>query len=129
MVTLSGKKGLVIRIANEHSLAYGCARHFRHAGADLAMTYLNVKAEPFVRPLAEVLGSSIILPCDITKSGELEAVYRRISNDWEHLDFVLHSIAFAPQFDLVRRLTDCSSEGFAVAMQGSVHSFSTHGTV
>lgn len=73
MITLSGKKGLVVGIANEHSLAYGCARHFRAAGAELAITYLNSKAEPYVRPLANAMASAICLPCDLTKPGELQA--------------------------------------------------------
>jgi enoyl-[acyl-carrier-protein] reductase (NADH) len=74
MQSLSGKKGLIIGIANEHSLAYGCAQHFRAAGADLAITYLNAKAEPFVRPLATALGCDIVMPCDVTVPGQLEAV-------------------------------------------------------
>lgn len=93
MTTLRGKKGLIIGIANEHSLAHGCARHFRAAGADLAITYLNAKAEPFVRPLAEALQSDIFMACDVTVPGQLEAVYERIAEDWGRLDFVQHSIA------------------------------------
>lgn len=123
MTTLSGKKGLIVGIANEHSLAYGCARRFREAGAELAVTYLNAKAEPYVRPLAEQLGSPIFLPCDVTEPGQLEAVFGRIARDWGRLDFVLHSIAYARKEDLHGRITDCSSDGFAFAMQVSVHSF------
>ena len=123
MAMLSGKKGLIIGIANEHSLAHGCARHFRAAGADLAITYLNAKAEPYVRPLAEALNSDIFMPCDVTVPGQLEAVYQRISTDWGHLDFVQHSIAYARKEDLHGRITDCSSEGFGLAMQVSVQSF------
>ena len=78
MAILSGKKGLIIGVANEHSLAHGCALHFRAAGADVAITYLNAKAEPFVRPLAEALNSDIVMPCDVTVPGQLEAVYQRI---------------------------------------------------
>ena len=123
MTTLSGKKGLIIGIANEHSLAYGCARHFRAAGAELAITYLNAKAEPYVRPLADALQSDIFMPCDVTVPGQLEAVYERIAKDWGRLDFVQHSIAYARKEDLSGRITDCSAEGFALAMQVSVHSF------
>jgi len=79
MTNLSGKKGLIIGIANEHSLAHGCARHFLAAGADLAITYLNAKAEPYVRPLAEALRSTILMPCDVAVPGQLEAVYARIA--------------------------------------------------
>ncbi len=123
MASLRGKKGLIVGIANEHSLAYGCARAFREAGADLAITYLNAKAEPHVRPLAEALGSAIIAPCDVTANGELDAVYRQIADKWGRLDFLLHSIAYAKAEDLQGRIIDCSAEGFAFAMQVSVHSF------
>ena len=123
MTTLSGKKGLIIGIANEHSLAHGCARQFRAAGADLAITYLNAKAEPYVRPLAEALESTIFMPCDVALPGQLEAVFARIAKDWGHLDFVQHSIAYANKEDLSGRITDCSAAGFALAMDVSVHSF------
>jgi len=123
MSSLSGKKGLVVGIANEHSLAYGCARQFHAAGADLAITYLNAKAEPHVRPLAADLGSKIVLPCDVTVPGQLEAVYEQIARDWGRLDFLLHAIAYAKKEDLHGRIVDCSAEGFAFAMQVSVHSF------
>jgi len=123
MSSLSGKKGLVVGIANEHSLAYGCARAFHEAGADLAITYLNAKAEPHVRPLAEALGCSIVAPCDVTVAGQLDAVYDQITRQWGRLDFLLHSIAYAKAEDLHGRIIDCSAEGFAFAMQVSVHSF------
>jgi len=120
---LHGKKGLVIGIANEHSLAFGCARQFRSAGAELALTYLNGSAEPFVRPLAQDLKARILMPCDVMTDGQMEAVFARIRQDWGRLDFVLHSIAYAREEDLNGRITDCSAEGFALAMQVSVHSF------
>ncbi len=120
---LSGKKGLVIGVANETSIAYGCARAFRDAGAELALTYLNDKAEPFVRPLAEALACPIIAPCDVEEPGALEAVFEQIEHSWGRLDFAMHSIAFAPAADLHGRVTDCSAEGFARAMDISVHSF------
>jgi enoyl-[acyl-carrier protein] reductase I len=123
MSTLDGKKGLIVGIANEHSLAYGCARHMRGAGADLAITYLNAKAEPYVRPLAKALQSEIVMPCDVTVPGQIEAVCQRIQEDWGRLDFLLHSIAYARVEDLHGRIIDCSAEGFSFAMQVSVHSF------
>ena len=121
--TLKNKKGLIVGIANEHSIAYGCARHFRAAGAELAITYVNAKAEPYVRPLATSLGSDIVLPCDVTVHGQLEAVFAAIVKKWGRLDFVLHSIAYARAEDLHGRIIDCSADGFAFAMQVSVHSF------
>ena len=120
---LNGKKGLVVGIANEDSSAYGCAKAFRAEGAELAITYLNAKAEPYVRPLAESLGSPIIVPCDVRQPGQLERVFAAIGETWGQLDFVLHSIAFAPKEDLHGRLVDCSHEGFALAMDISCHSF------
>jgi enoyl-[acyl-carrier protein] reductase I len=123
MAKLQGKKGLIVGIANEHSLAYGCARAFRDEGAELAITYLNAKAEPHVRPLAEALGCPIIAPCDVTADGELEAVYRTIADTWGRLDFAVHSIAHAKAEDLHGRIVDCSADGFAYSMRVSVHSF------
>ncbi|MCR6736454.1 MAG: enoyl-ACP reductase FabI [Afipia sp.] len=123
IVDLTGKRGLVVGIANESSIAYGCARAFRAAGADLAVTYLNAKAESYVRPLAETLQASILVPCDVRMAGELESVFERIATEWGHLDFLFHSIAFAPRDDLHTGLINCSAEGFAMAMDVSCHSF------
>jgi enoyl-[acyl-carrier protein] reductase I len=122
-VLLHGKKGLVVGIANVHSIAYGCAQAFRGAGAELAITYLGDKAEPYVRPLAEKLGSLIIAPCDVREPGQLDAVFARIHVEWGRLDFVLHSIAYAMKEDLHSRIVDCSQAGFAIAMDVSCHSF------
>ncbi|MGZ3158569.1 MAG: enoyl-ACP reductase FabI [Burkholderiaceae bacterium] len=122
-MTLAGKRGLVVGIANEQSIAYGCAKAFRDAGAEVAVTYLNAKAEPHVRPLADQLESPIIVPCDVREAGQLEAVFANIEKEWGALDFVLHSIAYAPKEDLQNRLVDCSQEGFAMAMDVSCHSF------
>lgn len=123
IVDLSGKRGLVIGIANESSIAFGCARAFRAAGAELAITYLNEKAEPYVRPLAESLEASIVVPCDVRIAGQLEALFEQIAAKWDKLDFLFHSIAFAPREDLRTSLVNCSAEGFAMAMDVSCHSF------
>jgi enoyl-[acyl-carrier protein] reductase I len=122
-MSLSGKKGVVVGIANSDSIAYGCAKAFRRDGADLAITYLNAKAEPYVRPLAEELGAPIIAPVDVRVPGQLEAVFDRVRQEWGRLDFVLHAIAFAPHDDLHGRLVDSTAEGFALAMDISCHSF------
>lgn len=123
IVDLAGKRALVVGIANENSIAYGCAKALRAAGAELAITYLNAKAEPHVRPLAEALGASIIVPCDVRVAGELEAVFDLIRARWGRLDAVLHSIAFALREDLRNSLVDCSADGFSMAMDVSCHSF------
>src|SRR3954454_16768328 len=90
---LHGKRALVVGIANENSIAYGCARVFRQLGADLAVTYLNEKARPYVEPLAMELEAPIFAPCDVSREGELEAVFERIRISWGSLDIALHSIA------------------------------------
>lgn len=120
---LRGRRGLVVGIANEHSIAYGCAVKLRAFGADLAVTYLNERAERHVRPLAEQLQADLILPLDVEQPGQLEAVFDRIRTEWGGLDFVIHSIAFAPRADLHGRVVDCSLEGFQQAMRVSCYSF------
>jgi enoyl-[acyl-carrier protein] reductase I len=120
---LQNQKALVVGIANEHSIAYGCAAAFRELGAELALTYLNEKARPHVEPLAKRLQSSIFLPLDVALPGQLEAVFDRIQTEWGRLDILVHSIAWAPKDDLQGGLLSCSAEGFAKAMDISVHSF------
>ncbi|MCW5773389.1 MAG: enoyl-ACP reductase FabI [Rhodospirillaceae bacterium] len=123
VVDLSGKRGLVAGIANAHSIAAGCAAAFRQAGADLAVTYLNEKAVPFVKPVADAVEASIFEPCDVRIPGQLESLFDVVEKKWGRLDFVLHSIAFAPREDLHTSLVNCSAEGFALAMDVSCHSF------
>ena len=123
MFSLDGMNALIVGIANDQSIAYGCARALRAQGADLAITYLNDKAEPHVRPIADALGSDIVLPLDVTRPGQLETVFETVTERWGRLDIVLHSIAFAPKTDLHGRVVDCSPEGFGMAMDISVHSF------
>lgn len=120
--SLAGKKGLIVGIANEHSIAYGCARVLRQQGAELAVTYLNAKAERFVRPLAEGLDSPLILPLDVEQPGEMARTFQAIEETWGKLDFVIHSIAFCPLQDLHGRVVDCSREGFLQAMHVSCYS-------
>jgi enoyl-[acyl-carrier protein] reductase I len=122
-ITLEGKRGLVVGIANDSSIAYGCAKAFRALGAELAVTYLNAKAERHVKPLADELEASLFLPLDVRNEGELEAVFAAIQEKWGKIDFVLHSIAFAPKEDLHARVVDSSQEGFLLAMDVSCHSF------
>lgn len=120
---LKGKKGLIVGIANGDSIAYGVADKLRAFGADIAVTYLNEKSKKYVRPLAEVLGAELILPLDVQVPGQLEAVFAAITEKWGRLDFVVHSIAFAPKDDLHGRVVDCSWAGFSQAMQVSCYSF------
>jgi len=120
---LSGKKGLVLGIANEHSIAYGCAQAFRALGAELAITYSNEKTKTYTEPLARELAAPIFLPCDVREPGQMEAVFQTVEHNWKTLDFALHAIAFAPKEDLHGRLADCSRDGFLLAMDVSCHSF------
>ena len=123
LVDLTGKRGLVIGIANEHSIAAGCADSFRQCGARLGATYLNDKARPFVEPVADRLGIEWLAPCDVREDGALEALFAQVEREWGRLDFLLHSIAFAPREDLHGRVVDSSANGFAMAMDVSCHSF------
>jgi enoyl-[acyl-carrier protein] reductase I len=122
-VSLAGRKGLVTGIANDQSIAWGCARAFRFLGADLAVTYLSDKAKPHVEPLARELEAEILAPLDLREEGQLEALFDEIGRRWGRLDFALHSIAFAPREDLHGRVVDCSREGFLQAMDISCWSF------
>jgi enoyl-[acyl-carrier protein] reductase I len=120
---LTGRKALVVGIANEHSIAYGCAKAFRELGAELAITYLNEQAKPHVEPLAKELDAPLLLPLDVARHGDLEAVFGRVAAEWGRLDILVHSIAWAPKADLQGRLLDCSAEGFSKTMDISCHSF------
>lgn len=123
MFDLTGQKVLVVGVANDQSIAYGCAKAFRTQGADLAITYLNGRAEPHVRPLAETLGAEIVAPLDVGNASHMAALFEEISTKWGRLDTLLHSIAFSRKEDLHGRVIDCSAEGFSLAMDISVHSF------
>ncbi len=120
---LKGRKALVVGVANEHSIAWGCAKAFRELGADVAITYLNDKARRFVEPLATELEAPLFLPLDVSVPGQLERVFDEISAKWGRLDILVHSIAFAPKEDLQGGLLDCSADGFNMAMDVSCHSF------
>jgi len=120
---LTGHKSLIVGIANEDSIAFGCAKAFREAGADLAVTWLNEKARPHVEPLADKLGADIKAQLNVETPGELEAVFDDIAARWGKLDSLVHSIAYAPKEDLQGGLLDCSAEGFARAIDVSCHSF------
>jgi enoyl-[acyl-carrier protein] reductase I len=120
---LLGRKALVVGVANDSSIAYGCAKAFHELGAELAITYLNDKARPHVEPLVRELGAPLFLPLDVGVEGQLEAVFDEISKTWGELDILVHSIAFAPKEDLQGGLLACSAAGFAKAMDVSCHSF------
>ena len=120
---LEGKRGLIVGIANENSIAWGCATAFRAFGAELAVTYLNEKAKKHVEPLARELDAPILMPLDVRVPGQVEAVFENISQKWGALDFLVHSIAFSPKDALHGRVVDVSQEGFLATMDVSCWSF------
>lgn len=120
---LTDHKSLIVGIANDQSIAYGCAEAFRASGAELAITWLNDKARPYVEPIGQALGAEIMAPLNVENPGELEALVDEIRRRWGKLDSLIHSIAFAPKEDLQGGLLDCSAAGFARAMDVSCHSF------
>lgn len=120
---LKGKKGLVLGISNDNSIAWACARAMHEAGATLGGTWLNDKAKPYVEPLLQSLNAEIQLPLEVSNESQLEALFEEVSQRWGKLDFLLHSIAFAPKADLHGRVVDSSLEGFLQAMDISCHSF------
>lgn len=122
-LSLEGKKGLVVGIANANSIAYGCAEIFKKLGAEFAVTYEQEKTLLYIKDLVEVMESPILMKCNVEVPGELEQLFDAIDKKWGRLDFVLHSIAFAPKEDLHGRVVDCSKDGFLMAMDISCHSF------
>jgi enoyl-[acyl-carrier protein] reductase I len=120
---LAGHKALVIGVANDQSIAYGCAKAFHTVGAELGITWLNDKAKPHVEPLAKELEATLTGPLDVAVPGQLEALFDKVRTQWGRLDILVHSIAFAPKEDLQGGLLNCSAEGFAKAMDVSCHSF------
>jgi enoyl-[acyl-carrier protein] reductase I len=120
---LEGRKGLIVGIANDSSIAWGCARAFRAFGAELAITYLNDKARKYVEPLARQVEAPIFMPLDVSAPGQLEAVFDQIARDWGALDFLVHSIAFSPRDTLAGRVTDAPRDGFLTTMDISCWSF------
>jgi enoyl-[acyl-carrier protein] reductase I len=120
---LKGTNALIAGIANEHSIAYGCAKAFHELGANLAITYVNEKTRTYVEPLAQQLEAPIFMPLDVSKQSDIDEVFSQIEKKWGRLDIFLHSLAFAPKDDLQGGLLDCSAEGFSKAMDISCHSF------
>src|ERR1700760_3621135 len=120
---LEGKRGLVVGIANEQSIAWGCAKAFRALGAEVAVTYLNDKARKYVEPLARMVDAPLLMPLDVNVPGQMEAVFHTISDQWGHLDFVVHSIAFSPKEALQGRVVDVERDGFLTTMEISCWTF------
>jgi enoyl-[acyl-carrier protein] reductase I len=120
---LEGRNALVVGIANEQSIAWGCARWLRALGAEMAITYLNDKAKKFVQPLADALDAKIVMPLNVSEPGQMEAVFERIAKQWGRLDTVVHSIAFSPKEALCGRVVDVTRDGFVATLDVSCWSF------
>ncbi len=120
---LTGKKALIVGVANEHSIAWGCAQAMQRAGAEIAMTYLNDRARPHVEPLAKALDAEIFLPLEVRDPAQVDSLFARIAERWDGLDILVHSIAFAPRDALQGRVVDCPRDGFLAAMEVSCWSF------
>jgi enoyl-[acyl-carrier protein] reductase I len=122
MKFLENKKGLIVGVANERSIAWGIAEACHAAGAKLGFTYLNEALEKRVRPLAESLGSELILRCDVQNERELDAAFREVAEAWGSVDFIVHSVAYAPAEDLRQRFLLTSRDGFRLALDVSAYS-------
>jgi len=120
---LTGRKALVVGVANDRSIAWGCAEAMRLAGAEIAMTYLNDRARPFVEPLAQQVEAPIFMPLEVRDEAQVDALFEAIGATWGRLDILVHSIAFAPKEALAGRVIDCPRDGFLTAMDVSCWSF------
>ena len=120
---LESKRGLIVGIANEQSIAWGCAKAFRALGAEVAVTYLNEKARKHVEPLARELDAEIFMPLNVGVDAEVEAVFEQIRQRWGRLDYLVHSIAFSPKEALQGRVVDVRRDGFLTTMDVSCWSF------
>ncbi len=122
MGLMTGKRGIIFGLANDMSIAWGIAQQLSEAGAELAFTYLNAALEKRVRPLAESLGSTVILPCDVGRDEDIAATFKELEKIWGKIDFVVHSVAFANREDLKRPFSETSRDGFSLAMDISAYS-------
>jgi enoyl-[acyl-carrier protein] reductase I len=122
MGLMRGKRGIIFGVANDMSIAWGIAQKLKEEGAELAFTYLNEALEKRVRPLAESLGSTLILPCDVASDAEIEAVFSTLKQEWGTIDFVVHAVAFANREDLKHPFSQTSRDGFKLALDISAYS-------
>jgi enoyl-[acyl-carrier protein] reductase I len=120
---LKGQKALIVGVANDRSIAWGCAQAMHRSGAEIAMTYLNDRARPFVEPLAAAVEAPLFLPLEVRDRTQVDALFEAVTAKWGRLDILVHSIAFAPREALAGRVTDCPRDGFLTAMDVSCWSF------
>ncbi|GAA4227949.1 enoyl-[acyl-carrier protein] reductase I [Sagittula marina] len=120
---MAGKRGLIMGLANDKSIAWGIAKALSDAGAELAFSYQGEALKKRVEPLAEKLGSSIVLPCDVGDEGSIDMLFDSLSQDWEDLDFIVHAIGFSDKNELRGRYVDTTRGNFQLTMDISVYSF------
>ena len=120
---LKGQRALIVGVANDRSIAWGCAQAMHRSGAEIAMTYLNDRARPYVEPLAEAVEAPLFLPLEVRDTAQVDALFEAVTAKWGRLDILVHSIAFAPREALEGRVTDCPRDGFLTAMDVSCWSF------
>lgn len=120
---MAGKRGLVMGVANERSIAWGIAKIAAAHGAELAFTYQGEALEKRVRPLASEVGSTLVLPCDVTDAASLDAVFKSLADDWEGLDFVVHAIAYSDKDELKGQYVETTRANFLMTMDISCYSF------
>ncbi|MBN2646516.1 MAG: enoyl-ACP reductase [Thiotrichales bacterium] len=120
---LSGKKALIIGVANNKSIAYGIAKQMHEQGAEIALTYQSEKLQSRVEKIAEELGCSIVLPLDVADDQQISTLFAQLEQQWDGLDILVHSVAFAPREELEGRMIDASTrEGFKIAHDISAYS-------
>ncbi len=122
---MKNKRGLVMGVANDHSIAWGIARNLRAHGAELAFTYQGDALKKRVQPLAKEAGSDFILDCDVTDDGAIESVFKAIEEKWGELDFVVHAVAYSNKEELKGRYVDTTLENFLNTMHISCYSFTS----
>jgi enoyl-[acyl-carrier protein] reductase I len=122
---MQGKRGLVLGVANDHSIAWGIANALAEHGAELAFTYQGDGFAKRVKPLAESVGSNIVLPCDVSDDDSIDAVFSAIEKEWGSLDFVVHSVAYSDKDELSGRYVDTTRDNFKLTLDISCFSFTT----
>ncbi|TRD20829.1 enoyl-ACP reductase FabI [Palleronia caenipelagi] len=123
MGSMSGKRVLVMGVANAHSIAWGIAKAMADAGAELAFTYQGEQLLKRVRPLAESVGSTLLIPADVTDSDAMDAAFETLASHWDRLDCVVHAIAFTDKDEMVGRFVDTSRSNFSNSLEISCYSF------
>lgn len=122
MGLLSGKRAIILGVANEKSIAWSIAQAFRNEGAEIALTYAGETLAKRVQPLAERIGSQIVIPCDVRSDTEISATFSELATHWDSLDILVHSVAFANKDELKGSFLDTSREGFSTALEISAYS-------